>query len=142
MFGCTPKPDTVVGTWSAKNPGPPGNSIVYVFLPNGQYTFTEHAAFESIRSHQTAIGTYTVTPTTLTINTSQEDMGIDADVMAAIDAREAKQNPNLHIPQDKGDVPVKIEQPTTTFAYTLTGDQMTLKDISNFTDHGVLYQRQ
>jgi hypothetical protein len=98
--------------------------------------------FESIRSHQSASGTYQAHGNILTLNTTQEVMGIDADAMAAIDAREAKLNPNLHIRQDKADVPVAIEQPITNYLFTLNGDDLKLKDTSNYADRGVHFIRE
>jgi len=139
LSGCSFGPKTVVGSWKLADPGDPGNSVNYVFNQNGTYTFTEHAAFDSVHTHQYADGVYTVSGRRLIITTIHETMGIDAKDIAAIDAREAALDPSLHIQQDKGDVPVKIEQPITTFLITYEGDKLKLKDLGNYADHGVLY---
>jgi hypothetical protein len=141
LFGCSLKPQTVVGVWNVDKPGSRGNSVTYDFKPDGTFTFVEHAAFESIRSHQSSSGTYRIAGHVLSLNTAQEVIGIDNDVMQAIDARERIENPDLHIPQDKSDVPVKIIQPTTNYLFKFEGDKLKLKDISNYADNGVLFVR-
>jgi len=142
LFGCSPKPHSIVGSWTLARPGSLGNTILYTFGSDGTYRYAQHAAFESIHSHQTASGTYTYAQGILTLHTTQEIMGIDADTLAAIDAREKKENPHMHIPQDKGDVPINILQPTTGFRVTFESDNTAkLKDLTNFADHGVIYVR-
>jgi hypothetical protein len=143
LFGCAPAHHSVEGTWNLAKPGGPGDSTTFVFNKDGTYQRSQHAAFASIHSHQLSSGTYSFSGSTLTLNTTKEVIGIDSDTAAAIDAREAKAHPHLHIAQDKSDVPVKIEQSTTSYHITFidSSDKAKFKDLTNYADHGVLYIR-
>jgi DUF4097 and DUF4098 domain-containing protein YvlB len=141
LVGCSSHqaPVSVAGTWAFNDPSSPGNDSTYIFKSDGTYTFAEHVSYQSIQSHQSASGTYTISGTDLTLDTLQESMGIDASTMAAIDAREKTLNPNIHIMQDKNDIPVKIEQPISVYTFSVSGDQLILKDKSNAADFGRTY---
>jgi hypothetical protein len=142
LSGCSFKPPSIIGAWKLARTSSPGDSAIYVFNRDGTYSFDEHYVFQSIHSHQSATGTYQYGKNILILHTAHEVIGIDPDAMAAIDARERQLNPHIHIPQDKSDVPVRIEQPVTSFRITFDGDKAKFKDLSNFADHGVAYIRK
>jgi hypothetical protein len=140
LSGCSHKPTTIVGTWRYYATD---DERTFAFDSTGRYSYTEQTVYQGYHSHQLQSGTYYVQNGTLTLNTSQERLGLDQADMAVIAARERRMNPHLHIP-NTSDVPVVIAQPMIIYLYSITDDNehLRLKDTSNAADNGHTYRRE